>query len=76
MVNAADRRSRTYVEDFIRPLARAGRVVTPTFDDWTGAAALVTAIELRDRGGRSKLPALLHDNPESPSVPGGSGRWC
>jgi predicted nucleic acid-binding protein len=35
--------------------------VTPTFDDWTEAAALVTAIELRDRGWRSKLPALLND---------------
>jgi predicted nucleic acid-binding protein len=61
MVNAADRRSRAYVEDFIRPLERTGRVVTPTFDDWVEAAALVTAIELRDGGWRSKLPALLND---------------
>jgi len=35
--------------------------VTPTFDDWVEASALVTAIELRDRGWRSKLPALLND---------------
>jgi predicted nucleic acid-binding protein len=61
MVDAADRRSRAYVADFLRPLERTGRVVTPTFDDWTEAAALVTAIELRDRGWRSKLPALLND---------------
>jgi predicted nucleic acid-binding protein len=61
MVDAADRRSRAYVADFIRPLERTERVVTPTFDDWTEAAALVTAIELRDRGWRSKLPALLND---------------
>jgi predicted nucleic acid-binding protein len=61
MVDAADRRSRAYVEDFIRPLERTGRVVTPTFDDWVEASALVTAIELRDRGWRSKLPALLND---------------
>lgn len=50
MVNAADRRTRTSVEDFIRPLERTGRLVTPTFDDWVEASALVTAIELRDRG--------------------------
>jgi len=61
MVDAADRRSRAYVEDFIRPPERTGRVVTPTFDDWVEASALVTAIELRDRGWRSKLPALLND---------------
>lgn len=60
-VNAADRRSRAYVADFIRPLERTGRLVTPTFADWTEAAALVTTIELRDRGWRSKLPALLND---------------
>lgn len=61
MVNAADRRTRTHVEDFIHPLERTGRLVTPTFDDWVEASALVTAIELRDRGWRSKLMALLND---------------
>lgn len=61
MVNAADRRTRTDVEDFIRPLERTGRVVAPTFGDWVEASALVTTIELRDRGWRSKLPALLND---------------
>lgn len=61
MVDAADRRSRAHVEDFIRPLERTGRLVTPTFGDWVEAAALVTAIELRDRRWRSKLPALLND---------------
>lgn len=34
MVDAADRRTRTHVEDFIRPLERTGRLVTPTFGDW------------------------------------------
>ncbi|MEK7388042.1 MAG: hypothetical protein AABZ83_16505 [candidate division NC10 bacterium] len=61
MVNAADRRTRAHVEDFIRPLERTGRVVAPTFGDWMEASALVTTIELRDRGWRSKLPALLND---------------
>jgi len=36
-------------------------MVTPTFDDWTEAAALVTVIAARDRGWRSKLPRLLND---------------
>jgi hypothetical protein len=27
-------RSRGYIEDFIRPLERTGRLITPTFDDW------------------------------------------
>jgi hypothetical protein len=35
--------------------------VTPTFDDWVEAAAVVTAIDARDRNWRSKLPALLND---------------
>lgn len=61
MVNAADRRTSAYVETLVRPLERAGRVVTPTFADWTEAAALVTAIEARDTRWRSKLPALLND---------------
>ena len=52
MVNAADRRSRTYLTDFVRPLERTGRQVTPTFDDWVEASALVTAIGARDRGWR------------------------
>jgi predicted nucleic acid-binding protein len=61
MVDAADRRSRAYVEEFIRPLERTGRLVAPTFDDWRAAATIVAAIELRDRGWRSKLPKLLND---------------
>jgi predicted nucleic acid-binding protein len=61
MVNVADRRNRGHLEDFLRPLERTGRVVTPTFDDWMEASALVTLIAVRDRGWRSKLPGLLND---------------
>ena len=61
MVNVADRRNRGHLEDFLRPLERTGRVVTPTFDDWMEASAVVTLIAVRDRGWRSKLPGLLND---------------
>jgi predicted nucleic acid-binding protein len=42
-------------------MERAGRVVSPTFADWREAAVIVTAIENKERGWRSKLPALLND---------------
>jgi len=43
------------------PMERTGRIVSPVFDDWIDASDVVTAIEERDRGWRSKLPALLND---------------
>jgi predicted nucleic acid-binding protein len=60
-VDAADRRTRGLVEDFVRPLEASGRIVTPTFEDWLDAARIVTTIYERDRSWRSKLPALLND---------------
>jgi len=42
-------------------MERSGRVVSPTFADWVEASAIVTAIEEKDRGWRSKLPVLLND---------------
>lgn len=60
-VDAADRRTRSLVEDFVRPLERSGRILTPTFEDWLDAARIVTTIYERDRSWRSKLPALLND---------------
>ena len=60
-VNAQDRRTRSLIQEFIRPMERTGRVVSPTFDDWIEASAIVTGIENRDRSWRSKLPALLND---------------
>ena len=61
IVGTADRRSLTDVQELVNPLERTGRVVTPTFDDWTEASAVTTAIHVRDTGWRSKLPALLND---------------
>ena len=60
-VNAQDSRTRSLIQEFIRPMERTGRVVIPTFDDWVEASAIVTGIETRDRSWRSKLPALLND---------------
>jgi len=60
-VNAQDRRTRSLVQEFINPMERSGRVVSPTAADWVEASAIVTAIEEKDRGWRSKLPALLND---------------
>lgn len=60
-VNAQDRRTRSLVQEFIGPMERTGRVVSPTFADWTEASAIVTAIAEKDRSWRSKIPALLND---------------
>ena len=59
--DARDRRTRGLVRQFLLPMERTGRIVSPAFHDWLDAADVVTAIEERDRGWRSKLPALLND---------------
>ncbi|MBI1993718.1 MAG: hypothetical protein HYS67_04765, partial [Deltaproteobacteria bacterium] len=56
-VNAQDNRTRSLVQEFIRPMEQARRLVAPAFDDWVEASAVVTAIEQKDKGWRSKLPA-------------------
>jgi len=60
-VNAQDIRTRSLLQEFILPMEHTGRVVNPTFEDWTEAAAIVTTIGKKDRGWRSKLAALLND---------------
>jgi predicted nucleic acid-binding protein len=60
-VNAQDERTRRLVQEWVGPMERTGRVVTPTFSDWSEAADIVSRIFNRDRGWRSKLPALLND---------------
>ena len=60
-VDATDRRTRGLVRQFLLPMERTGRIVSPVFDDWIDASDVVSAIEERDRGWRSKLPALLND---------------
>ncbi|TMA84547.1 MAG: type II toxin-antitoxin system VapC family toxin [Deltaproteobacteria bacterium] len=60
-VDARDRRTRGLVRQFLLPMERTGRILSPAFDDWVDAFDVVTAIEERDRSWRSKLPALLND---------------
>lgn len=60
-VNAQDSLTRDLIQQFVRPLIRTGRVVTPTFQDWTEASTIVTSIRGKDKSWRSKLPALLND---------------
>ena len=60
-VNARDRKTRMRLQDFTRPLERTGRVICPTYEDWVKASQIATAIEAKDRGWRSKLPALQND---------------
>jgi predicted nucleic acid-binding protein len=60
-VDARDGRTRGLVHQLVSPMQRTGRIVNPVFDDWIDAADVVTAIEERDRGWRSKPPALLND---------------
>jgi predicted nucleic acid-binding protein len=42
-------------------MERAGRVITPTFDDWVMASEVVTTVEENEKSWRFKLPALLND---------------
>jgi predicted nucleic acid-binding protein len=60
-VNAQDSLTRELIQQFVRPLIRTGRVVTPTFHDWTEASTIVTSSRGKDKSWRSKLPALLND---------------
>ena len=60
-VSAADVHTRDLLAEFITPMERAGRVVTPQFADWQSAAAIVSAIGRKDGSWKSKLPALLND---------------
>lgn len=60
-VNASDSRTQILVREFVRPMEQTGRVVTPTFDDWIAASEVVTGIGRKEKGWRSKLPALLND---------------
>lgn len=60
-VNAKDGHTGSLLQEFIGPMERTGRVVSPTFGDWVEAASVVTDIDAKARGWRSKLPSLLND---------------
>ena len=60
-VSATDTRTRDLLAEFVAPMQRVGRVVTPTFEDWQAAASIVSSIGRRDSAWKSKLPKLLND---------------
>jgi predicted nucleic acid-binding protein len=60
-VSASDVRTRDLLSEFIAPMERAGRVVTPLFGDWQSAADIISAIARKERAWKSKLPVLLND---------------
>jgi predicted nucleic acid-binding protein len=60
-VSAADVATRDLLAEFIAPMERAGRVVTPLFADWQSAAEIVSAIARKDGAWKSKLPTMLND---------------
>lgn len=47
-VNAQDSHTRSLIREFIHPMERTSRVVTPTFVDWIEASEIVATIEERD----------------------------
>jgi predicted nucleic acid-binding protein len=60
-VNARDALTQNLLHEFIHPLERTGRLVTPTFADWIEASRIVGSIIKKDQSWRSKLPGLLND---------------
>ena len=60
-VNAQGHRTQSLLREYIYPMQRAGRIISPTFDDWIQASEIVTAIEENDPQWRSRLTALLND---------------
>ncbi|MBI4588718.1 MAG: type II toxin-antitoxin system VapC family toxin [Candidatus Rokubacteria bacterium] len=49
------------VERYVGALERAGRIVTPTFDDWKEAGKLVARITRREPGRKPKIQQMLND---------------
>ena len=57
-VDARDRRTRSLIRDFIRPLERTGRLVSPGFGDWVDASATTGRTS-----GRSVVTATSRSRP-------------
>jgi predicted nucleic acid-binding protein len=49
------------VDRYIGALREVGRVITPTFDDWTAAGKLIARITRNERGLKSKAQLLVND---------------
>lgn len=49
------------VDRYIGALRKAGRVIAPTFDDWTAAGKLIARITRSEPGMKSKAQLILND---------------
>ncbi len=49
------------VERYVGAIERAGRVVTPTFEDWKEAGKLVAQITRKEPGRKLKVQQMLND---------------
>ncbi len=49
------------IERYVGALERAGRVVTPTFQDWKEAGKLVAQITRKEPGRKPKIQRMLND---------------
>lgn len=58
---ALDARGIRLVERHVGALERAGRVVTPTFQDWKEAGKLVAQITRKEPGRKPKIQQMLND---------------
>ena len=58
---ALDRAAVRLVERQVGALERAGRVVTPTFEDWKEAGKLVAEMTGNGAGGRSRIQHMVND---------------
>ncbi len=58
---ALDARAVALVESYVGALERAGRVITPTFQDWKEAGRLVARATRREAGLKSKVQRILND---------------
>jgi predicted nucleic acid-binding protein len=58
---ALDQQGIQFVERYTRALERAGRIVSPTFQDWKEAGKLVARLTQKEPGRKSKVQQMLND---------------
>jgi predicted nucleic acid-binding protein len=58
---ALDRQGVQLVERYTSTLERAGRIVSPTFQDWKDAGKLVADLTRKEPGRKSKVQQILND---------------
>ena len=61
LVNAVGDETSELLHQFTKPMEQAGRIISPTFNNWLEASEIVTRIGTKEKNLRSKLPSLLND---------------